>query len=93
MNSLVCEGRLVAAAVVARLRFSVESVPVTGALESSQGREFHDDSLVEDTAETRSRQTLASGTLRKSKISQSSKKKNEKENILEEVCEVRALEF
>lgn len=40
MNSLVCEGRLVAAAVVARLRFSVESVPVTGALESSQDGSF-----------------------------------------------------
>lgn len=40
MKSLVCEGRPVAAAVVARLRFSVESVPVMGALESSQDESF-----------------------------------------------------
>lgn len=40
MNSLVCEGRLVAAAVVARLRFAVEIVPVMGALDSSQDESF-----------------------------------------------------
>lgn len=40
MNSLVCEGRLVAAAVVARLRFAVEIAPVKGALDSSQDESF-----------------------------------------------------
>lgn len=40
MSSLVCEGRLVAAAVVAWLRFAVEIVPVMGALDSSQDESF-----------------------------------------------------
>lgn len=46
MNSFVCEGRLVAAAVVARLRFAVESVPVMGALDSVQDESLHDFSLL-----------------------------------------------
>lgn len=91
MNSLVCEGRLVAAAVVARLRFSVESVPVTGALESSQDESFTMTACWRYCRDQEQADPCFRNT-EESKISQSSKKKKEK-NILEEVCEVWALEF
>lgn len=40
MSSLFCEGCLVAAAVVVRLRFAVENVPAKGALGSSGDKSF-----------------------------------------------------
>lgn len=45
MSSLFCEGCLVAAAVVVRLRFAVENVPAKGALGFLTGQEFYSYSL------------------------------------------------
>lgn len=94
MNSLVCDGRLVAAAVVARLRFSVESVPVTGALESSQDESFTITACWRYCRDQEQADPLYSDAF--SLFPEHWAEEDQsviKENILEEVCEVWALVF